>query len=173
MSTSRFVHNMRGQHTPGPWTIQSHENRLYVGPVEIGGEEDEDLANACLIAAAPDLLAALRKAADYMGEMYHPADVLEEARAAIAKATGRERMGDEVSRKLPDGSFTSSTEGWTKAWTDLGSKFCEAIGKGQAYAFDPDIGIIFKDGTPSIMIPVWLAERVIALDEKGVEHDQR
>ena len=50
--------------------------------------EDGDVADGRLIAAAPDLLAALRKAADYMGEMYHPADVLKEARAAIAKATG-------------------------------------------------------------------------------------
>ena len=38
--------------------------------------------------AFPDLLAALEKAADYMGEMGYPEDILTEARAAIRKAKG-------------------------------------------------------------------------------------
>jgi hypothetical protein len=63
------------------WTANS------LGSDAIDGKlSEEDKANARLIAAAPDLLAALRKAADYMGKMAHPADVLEEARAAIAKS---------------------------------------------------------------------------------------
>ena len=90
-------------HTPGPWTVEGasgesgeaevieSDNRIIawtadsLGSDSFGILEDEDRANARLIAAAPDLLAALRKAADYMAEMGHPANVLDEARAAIAK----------------------------------------------------------------------------------------
>ena len=55
--------------------------RLDVGPMEAE-------ANAHLIAAAPELLKALEHAADFMGEMCHPDDLLSMARAAIAKAKG-------------------------------------------------------------------------------------
>jgi hypothetical protein len=62
--------------------------------VETGLEEDEQEANAVLIAAAPDLLEALkycRQKIAYMqsnGEWYSPGKATEMADAAIAKATG-------------------------------------------------------------------------------------
>lgn len=107
------------QHTPGPWVISDAQ----IAPGGIVGRyiahkdggmiaeallncrvtRDADMeANARLIAAAPDLLAALRIAADFMsiasdwnideaeinGEMKSTYDWLEVVQAAIAKATG-------------------------------------------------------------------------------------
>lgn len=87
------------KHTAGPWKIQPgeinigpHSKGLMVGPLQyakahvIGPFEqpldDETRANARLIAAAPDLLAALRHAAM---NMPHPDQMIDDA---IAKATG-------------------------------------------------------------------------------------
>jgi hypothetical protein len=94
-------------HTPGPWSIEwNHQSntpdfiRSFVNGemqdiAEMSGEgkDSETLANANLIASAPDLLSALRfLLADYVaieGETLTgssvPADM---ARAAIAKAEG-------------------------------------------------------------------------------------
>lgn len=87
---------MNTQHTPGPWHVNTletvphtiHALRGHVADVsrgtmnEVGADEIE--ANARLIAAAPDLLAAAIEAADTLeGEGIH-AHAL---RAAIAKAT--------------------------------------------------------------------------------------
>lgn len=94
-------------HTPGPWSIEwNHQSntpdfiRVFVDGemqdiVEMSGEgkDLETLANAHLIASAPDLLSALRfLLADYIaieGERLTgssvPADM---ARAAILKAEG-------------------------------------------------------------------------------------
>jgi len=83
------------QHTPGPWTYKHAEN----GELEIKGPNDECVVDGCgccnspfgdnleydarLIAAAPDLLAALHN-------MLEDGDKTdrEQALAAIAKATG-------------------------------------------------------------------------------------
>lgn len=87
-------------HTPGPWKTRSHRSNVYVS----GGIDDSDkelwitvqtpgdeirAANARLIAAAPDLLAALKElvADKYLGDPIN-ADRMKTARAAIAKATG-------------------------------------------------------------------------------------
>jgi len=79
---------MNTQHTPGPWTA----NRRYVETkdqtiCEIFGGNRED---ARLIAAAPDLLGALKAMLTHMGmdedEWNKP--TFAQARAAIAKATG-------------------------------------------------------------------------------------
>ena len=67
-----------------------------------GMGEEFALANAQLIAAAPDLLRALQSATDYMGGIDHPQDVLQLAReiiwtgrAAISRALGEpEQTGD-------------------------------------------------------------------------------
>jgi hypothetical protein len=48
----------------------------------------EDAANARLIAAAPELLAALQSVADYWAGGDVPADIDAAMRAAITKATG-------------------------------------------------------------------------------------
>ena len=82
-------------HTPGPWAFLEAEDDLAdrIGPWTIGGPKlddiaevysdenatvgivrDEAIANARLIAAAPDLLEALQEAADIMAEMQSGAD---------------------------------------------------------------------------------------------------
>jgi hypothetical protein len=88
---------MTAKHTPGPWTVQEttvSSNQCYcvnsgkfcVARVGYGfeeGEEPQDRPNARLIAAAPDLLAALLPFAGTGGDRDFNA-----VRAAIAKATG-------------------------------------------------------------------------------------
>jgi hypothetical protein len=101
------------KHTPGPWTVAPDGEHVLGGeptdPVVIAGtmladwcsETDETSeANARLIAAAPNLLAALETAlsalnhagevatASGKGELYIGTRAA--ARAAIAKATGQE-----------------------------------------------------------------------------------
>jgi hypothetical protein len=95
------------KHTPGPWAIElpapGSENPAWIlGPEEQGiarvslwrglGREQAE-ANAALMAAAPDLLAALKQALNYIentekefGETYGCGNA---ARAAITKAEGR------------------------------------------------------------------------------------
>jgi hypothetical protein len=81
-------------HTPGPWHLEVEPDALHVySPVEevvhftdAGWDESTRAtfeANARLIAAAPDLLAALEEIAEW-GE-WESAPI---ARAAIAKAKG-------------------------------------------------------------------------------------
>lgn len=85
---------MSAQHTPGPWALTekavvasastpiAHRVKWW----SIGQLEIEENANARLIAAAPDLLAALQgvvRVAD------RATDEFDAARAAIAKATGQ------------------------------------------------------------------------------------
>ena len=94
-------------HTPGPWTVDYTDDnlRIYVGDLLIAevngstehievrrldGETTE--ANAWLIAAAPDLLAALERILarlEMLIERGEDAKVVEQTRAAIGKATGR------------------------------------------------------------------------------------
>ena len=68
------------KHTPGPWTFETWQFRGHMTK-----------ADAALIAAAPDLLAALRMIATYC-ESSRPvltkAELGKIARAAIAKAEG-------------------------------------------------------------------------------------
>ena len=93
---------METKHTPGPWTVRDHGGYIEVetpdeptvahfGSLSFdGADHDWALANARLIAAAPELLAALKAMAD-RAEWYgdEDADSLCGARAAIAKAEGR------------------------------------------------------------------------------------
>lgn len=96
---------MSDKHTPGPWahinpdgfTVRHPQVYSDTGPVcnatWLGdGRINELRANACLIAAAPDLLESLQEivaAADGAGWSQLDA-TLERARAAIAKATGEQ-----------------------------------------------------------------------------------
>jgi len=88
-----------GKHTPGPWKIGPH-GRIQTAPNEAGGCEIVVVegsigrgANATLIAAAPDLLAALEAARpdlvkysnSYGGDYLKSLRLLD---AAIAAATG-------------------------------------------------------------------------------------
>ena len=99
-------------HTLGPWfAYPADYQKLYptdlgpifvVGPDEFHtvcqvrpGEADDDLpaqteANARLITAAPDLLAALQALLEAIGGEESTDIWCEDARAAIAKATGAE-----------------------------------------------------------------------------------
>lgn len=98
-----------GKYTPGPWAVCSSytagriivkapqpTNRVLAG----FGSEDEplddiDWANARLIAAAPELLEALKAALKVIeGYCDHwEQDVYEKAQAAIAKAEGESNAG--------------------------------------------------------------------------------
>lgn len=97
------------KHTPGPWLVEQGErtdadNIDVISPdgrddpwtvaVAIGscGPGGCTIANARLIAAAPDLLEALTSIADQLervGDSRKDAPFIEAARAAIAKAEGR------------------------------------------------------------------------------------
>ena len=79
------------KHTPGPWRVGGrgeYLNQLNIEPC-IGvayGHDVELIANARLIAAAPDLLEALEALIEDQRDASLP--VLAKARAAIAKAKG-------------------------------------------------------------------------------------
>ncbi len=95
------------KHTPGPWdfpkeqsairyTVNDMHNR-HVAMVSCycakQGDEVENLANAQLIAAAPDMLEALKSLVSFTErttEGWTEADleILDQAQTAIAKATG-------------------------------------------------------------------------------------
>jgi hypothetical protein len=97
---------MSAQHTPGPWhamaprigaaiTIYAHNGATPIATTASNTSpltmemhrRGEVKANAALIAAAPELLAALREMLEYAEERCD-AVATNKARAAIAKATG-------------------------------------------------------------------------------------
>lgn len=81
---------MTMQHTSGPWWIGHGTLSIYsaegrIADLKQSANDDQDMADAYLIAAAPDLLSACIAIANgykHKGE--------ELARAAIAKATGEQ-----------------------------------------------------------------------------------
>ena len=87
------------KHTPGPWAPEGFEqvvgNGAFYGGLIVGDDGETVVAqcvmshNACLIAAAPELLDALKQALE---ECIWPnerlSDVHDKACAAIAKAEG-------------------------------------------------------------------------------------
>jgi hypothetical protein len=100
---------MTTQYTPGPWIIYDDSNDGKTNRIEIAARgktvahiyhsvPEEDLPNANLIAAAPDLLEALKMGyadtMDYIQRNHLSGSEnnhwLVLARAAIAKATGQE-----------------------------------------------------------------------------------
>ena len=82
------------QHTPGPWTFAKgpHRIEVHTTPALAYAFSISDEANARLIAAAPDLLAALEALFEdkYLADPIN-ADRMRAARAAIAKAKGGEK----------------------------------------------------------------------------------
>lgn len=81
-------------HTPGPWEVEPRAGRgaWISGPGEdswaalaLGRDDEIATANAHLIAAAPDMLAALKATIDNPGHMLAP-NVIFDIREAIAKA---------------------------------------------------------------------------------------
>lgn len=83
----------QGIHTPGPWTLSGNiVNGPHYAVAIVGGIYPTQDANARLIAAAPELLAALKMARTAFvrrSNSYH-SNFLDELNAAIAKAEGRE-----------------------------------------------------------------------------------
>jgi hypothetical protein len=87
---------MSTPHTPGPWrisTIGSYGIAITGYTSVIANVPDDDaIGNARLIAAAPELLAALREitshATNFGGAPLSATKMFDRARAAIAKATG-------------------------------------------------------------------------------------
>jgi hypothetical protein len=95
------AYDTKSQHTPGPWALDGEGPELATvwAPerpnIEITAparsrfnepSDDECAANARLIAAAPDLLTALRDLLDGDGNLLKAMD---RARTALAKAEGR------------------------------------------------------------------------------------
>jgi precorrin-4 methylase len=97
---------MKTEHTPGPWEVQQNAaNRLDIARAnpgtygviasiinDVGAIHKKDFANAHLISAAPELLAALKEAQDTLRHNdidtgYLPG-VSQRIRFAIAKAEG-------------------------------------------------------------------------------------
>lgn len=95
------------QHTPGPWAVRpngansspfgiedAEQNHIASAIFEMTNGIEGARANARLIAAAPDMLAALKRLWELGQEPYpeverETADALADARNAIAKAEGR------------------------------------------------------------------------------------
>jgi len=83
-------------HTPGPWAVFDFSRDMILDSngdliaVIIDGKSDETkLANARLVAAAPDLLEALEEALkEFLFDCYDDHPLAEKWRAAITKATG-------------------------------------------------------------------------------------
>ena len=87
---------MEAKATPGPWRVLDPEQlgrEIYAGNILIaitfymGLSYQEGGANARLIAAAPDLLAALERLIIWR-QTETPFELLEQAQQAIAKAKG-------------------------------------------------------------------------------------
>jgi hypothetical protein len=94
-------------HTPGPWTVEGEGSELEIWQHELGEvaylrclnprkeAHDAMLADARLIAAAPELLeaatAALKELSDLNNHFYRDGEwpAVAQLRAAIAKAKGR------------------------------------------------------------------------------------
>ena len=98
------------EHTPGPWKMVSSDDAGPTMGIKASGgrvtvverlpdwtddEAHEELANANLIAAAPDLLAALKEVHSMFGANDIGTDLATRIEAAIAKAKG----GDRVSKQ--------------------------------------------------------------------------
>ena len=94
------------KHTPGEWRVRNNSiggplvssdsgtiaDVRTCGGVHVGGpQHPETIANARLLAAAPDLLEALKELADCGAEAWgEDRPCVKWARAAIAKATGEQ-----------------------------------------------------------------------------------
>lgn len=85
-------------HTPGPWTVNGFGGefvviaRLLPDGVAVSAHTSkriDEIANARLIAAAPDLLEACRLSQDLLVALAGGGEVLRKVGAAIAKAEGR------------------------------------------------------------------------------------
>jgi hypothetical protein len=93
-----------GEHTPGPWYyVKDNKNRFSIyakdvdgtiKPITGWGRITQNEANACLIAAAPELLEALEVLLAWANIQDHHSEqarqIRDKAGAAIAKANGEQ-----------------------------------------------------------------------------------
>jgi len=103
---------MSTKHTPGPWAVGRafmwhqrefltihHDGKVKPPVAHVidraagVGLDDEDRANAYLIAAAPELLEACRKAEEWLSGWASADPYIDVIRAAIARATGQADKG--------------------------------------------------------------------------------
>lgn len=88
---------MQANRTPGPWYTMGagvytgsaqNDNIAHIATAHFYGVSGDPMANARLIAAAPDLLAALQEIVDHFRRTGDPTlgDMAPRARAAIARA---------------------------------------------------------------------------------------
>ena len=87
---------MNSTHTPGPWKVDRAPNGVtYIDAIGRRGEipictvTSHEQDDARLIAAAPDLLEACRGMLRHLEREGLQFDAMDDARAAIAKATGK------------------------------------------------------------------------------------
>ena len=110
-----MTQTVMARHTEGPWELDDSEKYYRRGAIRRNGmvvafmndnwqpiTAEERLANARLIAAAPDMLEALRKVQGYFAPVTHVGDVQmrDEVRAAIAKATGGQDASQGYTREM-------------------------------------------------------------------------
>jgi hypothetical protein len=105
-SKSRLADTEQVKHTPGPWKVfMTTDGRKFLGIGEVNGngitdsgfgiwnwDEPEALANVHLMAAAPDMLAALKQTlavVENIAASDEHYEIASAGRAAIAKAEGR------------------------------------------------------------------------------------
>lgn len=98
---------MKPKHTPGPWhvylnakkpMVRANSKRMIMqiiphpGDAPIGNYySDEDMANARLISAAPDMLEALNEVCEQLREYDPKNEALKKGWSVIAKAEGKEK----------------------------------------------------------------------------------
>lgn len=89
---------MKTNHTPGPWTVTDCASHIQIHregwprdawSVACIGHQAQDIANARLISAAPELLEALQELLrdPYLSDPIN-SDRMAKSRLAVAKATG-------------------------------------------------------------------------------------
>jgi hypothetical protein len=84
------------EHTPGPWSIEAVKDYLRTHDTGIDSGISESIANAHIIASAPDLLSALEKLLSRSSTLDQSAtheglqncEAIAQAREAIRKARG-------------------------------------------------------------------------------------
>jgi hypothetical protein len=106
MTQSKHLSEARNLHTPGPWHWVEADSDIIRSVYEVNDEHDNtvadcgtNFANACLIAAAPDLLEALLYIREHFQDELKAATInadptsaiwtgIDKMNAAIAKANG-------------------------------------------------------------------------------------
>ena len=114
------------KHTPGPWDVMHHDTwrgHTYDQPSSVCHVGDytivtsspsyefhgADDADARLIAAAPDMLAAMQMAVEAIERGSSTAPVAECLRAALAKATGASIEAEPIEMEDLDSLMTNAT----------------------------------------------------------------